>query len=240
MQCRYSPVRPRSTIKLSALCENSQFASPALRKALGDLAIQCRYSHIRHPQSNPTERFIRDLAIREPCMAESADRFRYPVHVLSYPPAAKQPFRARYARAFNSRALHGGKRWPIMVCSAGTPYQSTAEHSYRARCAQDRNSLALHGGKRLPIWISSADTPLSGPANQSYRVRYARARNSQALHGGNRWPIWLSSADNPLSATHKAILPSAIYAISQFTSPAWRKALADFAVQFTYSHLRHP
>ncbi|PNF28428.1 hypothetical protein B7P43_G15944 [Cryptotermes secundus] len=39
----------------------SQFASPTWRRALSDLGIQCRYSPIRHPESNPTERVMREL-----------------------------------------------------------------------------------------------------------------------------------------------------------------------------------
>jgi hypothetical protein len=39
----------------------SQFASPAWQKALAELGIQCRYSPIRHPESNPTERIMREL-----------------------------------------------------------------------------------------------------------------------------------------------------------------------------------
>jgi hypothetical protein len=56
---------------------------------------------------------MRDLAIREDCMAESSDQFGYPVQVLLYTPPAEQSYRARYARARNSRALLGGKRSPI-------------------------------------------------------------------------------------------------------------------------------
>jgi hypothetical protein len=40
----------------------SQFASPTWRKALAELGIQCRYSPIRHPESNPTERIMRELS----------------------------------------------------------------------------------------------------------------------------------------------------------------------------------
>jgi transposase InsO family protein len=39
----------------------SQFASPAWQKALAELGIQCKYSPIRHPVSNPTERIMREL-----------------------------------------------------------------------------------------------------------------------------------------------------------------------------------
>jgi hypothetical protein len=39
----------------------SQFASPSWRKALGELGIQCKYSPIRHPESNPAERIMREL-----------------------------------------------------------------------------------------------------------------------------------------------------------------------------------
>jgi hypothetical protein len=39
----------------------SQFTSPAWQKALAELGIQCRYSPIRHPESNPTERVMREM-----------------------------------------------------------------------------------------------------------------------------------------------------------------------------------
>jgi hypothetical protein len=39
----------------------SQFASPAWQRALADMGIQCKYSPIRHPESNPTERVMREL-----------------------------------------------------------------------------------------------------------------------------------------------------------------------------------
>jgi hypothetical protein len=39
----------------------SQIASPAWQKALAELGIQCKYSPIRHPESNPTERVMREL-----------------------------------------------------------------------------------------------------------------------------------------------------------------------------------
>jgi hypothetical protein len=39
----------------------SQFASPSWRKALSELGIETRYSPIRHPESNPTERVMREL-----------------------------------------------------------------------------------------------------------------------------------------------------------------------------------
>jgi hypothetical protein len=39
----------------------SQFASPAWRKALAELGIECKYSPIRHPESNPTERVMGEL-----------------------------------------------------------------------------------------------------------------------------------------------------------------------------------
>jgi hypothetical protein len=53
---------------VSALCASSQFASPSLRKALAYLGTQCRYSPIRHPQNNPNERVMFELAFREPCI----------------------------------------------------------------------------------------------------------------------------------------------------------------------------
>jgi transposase InsO family protein len=39
----------------------SQFASPAWQKEMADLGIQCKCSPIRHPESNPTERIMREL-----------------------------------------------------------------------------------------------------------------------------------------------------------------------------------
>jgi hypothetical protein len=39
----------------------SQFTSPAWKKTLSDLNIDVRYSPIRHPESNPTERVMREL-----------------------------------------------------------------------------------------------------------------------------------------------------------------------------------
>jgi hypothetical protein len=39
----------------------SQFTSPAWQKALAEMGIQCKYSPIRHPESNPTERVMREL-----------------------------------------------------------------------------------------------------------------------------------------------------------------------------------
>jgi hypothetical protein len=39
----------------------SQFASPSWRKALSEMRIQTRYSPIRHPESNPAERVMREL-----------------------------------------------------------------------------------------------------------------------------------------------------------------------------------
>jgi transposase InsO family protein len=39
----------------------SQFASPSARKALAELDIRTRDSPIRHPESNPTERVVREL-----------------------------------------------------------------------------------------------------------------------------------------------------------------------------------
>jgi transposase InsO family protein len=105
----------------SALCVSSQFASTSLQKALADLGVQCRYSPIRHPLRNPTERVKRDIAIREPCISQSAVRFVYPVQILPNPPHANQPYRVRFVRARKSRALHGANRWPIWISSAGTP-----------------------------------------------------------------------------------------------------------------------
>jgi hypothetical protein len=74
--------------------------------ALADLAIQCKYSPIRHTQSNPTERVMRQLVIHEHCMADSAARFVYTLHVITYPSPVKQSYTVRYARARNSRALY--------------------------------------------------------------------------------------------------------------------------------------
>jgi transposase InsO family protein len=39
----------------------SQFTSPSWKKALADCGIQTKYSPIRHPESNPTERIMREL-----------------------------------------------------------------------------------------------------------------------------------------------------------------------------------
>jgi hypothetical protein len=39
----------------------SQFASPACQKALAELGNQCKYSPIRHQESNPTERIMHEL-----------------------------------------------------------------------------------------------------------------------------------------------------------------------------------
>ncbi|PNF28365.1 hypothetical protein B7P43_G17307 [Cryptotermes secundus] len=39
----------------------SQFTSPSWKKALNELGIQTRFSPIRHPESNPTERVMREL-----------------------------------------------------------------------------------------------------------------------------------------------------------------------------------
>jgi transposase InsO family protein len=39
----------------------SQFATPSWRKALAELGIEVKYSPIRHPESNPTERIMREL-----------------------------------------------------------------------------------------------------------------------------------------------------------------------------------
>jgi transposase InsO family protein len=46
----------------SILSDNgSQFSSPTWRKSLSELNIAVKYSPIRHPQSNPTERIMREL-----------------------------------------------------------------------------------------------------------------------------------------------------------------------------------
>jgi transposase InsO family protein len=39
----------------------SQFTSPSWKKTLTELGIQIKYSPIRHPESNPTERVMREL-----------------------------------------------------------------------------------------------------------------------------------------------------------------------------------
>jgi hypothetical protein len=83
---------------------------------VADLGSLCRYSPIRHTQINPTERVMCELAIHEPCMAESAGQLGYTVQIFPYPSPAKQPYEARYARA-----EHGGKLWPIWLSSADTP-----------------------------------------------------------------------------------------------------------------------
>jgi hypothetical protein len=130
----------------SPLCASSQIARPAWRKALADLGIQCTYSIIRHPQSNATERVMREPAIRDSCMAESAARFGYPVQVLNYQQTAEKSYRAIYARARNSRALHGVERCPIWVSSEHIPLSVTRKKSYRARYVRTRHSRALHFG----------------------------------------------------------------------------------------------
>jgi hypothetical protein len=81
----------------SALCASSQYASNAYRKSLVDLGIQCMSSPIRHPQKNPTERVLRELAIREHFIVESGGQFWYPLQVLPYPSPVKQSCRVRYA-----------------------------------------------------------------------------------------------------------------------------------------------
>jgi hypothetical protein len=106
-------------------------ASTTWRKALADLGIQCKYSPIRDPQSNPTERVMREFAIREALMAESAGGFEYRLQVHPYPSIVKQSCIARYARARNSRALHVAKRWPIWLSSAGTPLSATRKATLR-------------------------------------------------------------------------------------------------------------
>jgi hypothetical protein len=49
---------------------------------------------------------MREHAIRENNMADNAARFGYTLQVLPYPSPVKQSYRARYARARISRALH--------------------------------------------------------------------------------------------------------------------------------------
>jgi hypothetical protein len=39
----------------------SQFTSPSWKKILSELGIQTRYTPVRHPESNPTERIMREL-----------------------------------------------------------------------------------------------------------------------------------------------------------------------------------
>jgi hypothetical protein len=55
----YFPAVVKPEIILSD--HGSQFTSPSWKKALSDLGIQTRYSPIRHPESNPTERVMREL-----------------------------------------------------------------------------------------------------------------------------------------------------------------------------------
>jgi transposase InsO family protein len=51
------------TLPQTILSDNgSQFSSPSWRKSLSDLNIAVKYSPIRHPQSNPTERIMRELS----------------------------------------------------------------------------------------------------------------------------------------------------------------------------------
>jgi hypothetical protein len=54
----------KETIKPEVILSDhgSQFSSPSWRKALSELDIQVRYSPIRHPESNPTERIMRELS----------------------------------------------------------------------------------------------------------------------------------------------------------------------------------
>jgi transposase InsO family protein len=53
----------QSVIKPEAILSDhgSQFSSPSWQKALAELGIKCKYSPIRHPESNPTERVMREL-----------------------------------------------------------------------------------------------------------------------------------------------------------------------------------
>lgn len=51
-------VQPKSILS----DHGTQFTSPSWKKALSNLNISVRYSPIRHPQSNPTERIMRELA----------------------------------------------------------------------------------------------------------------------------------------------------------------------------------
>jgi hypothetical protein len=76
---------------------------------------------------------MRDLAIREPYMAESADRFGYTLHVLLYPSPVKKSYRA----VMRELAF----REPCMAQSAGRlgypvhvlPYPTPGKQPFRAR-----------------------------------------------------------------------------------------------------------
>jgi transposase InsO family protein len=59
LKTHYFPKVTKPTTILSD--HGSQFSSPSWRKALSELGIQAIYSPIRHPESNPTERVMREL-----------------------------------------------------------------------------------------------------------------------------------------------------------------------------------
>jgi hypothetical protein len=183
---------------------------------------------------------MRELAIRETCMSECAGLFGYPVHVLPNPPHAKQPYRAHYARARNSRALHGGKRWPIWVYYAGTPLSVTCRKTLTsALCSSSQFARTAYAESSCRFGYPVQVIFYLPPAKQPYRARYARARKSRALHSGKRWPILVSFAGTPVSVTRRAILPSALCASLQFARPAWRKELDDLNIQCRYSPISH-
>jgi hypothetical protein len=163
------------------------------------------------------------------------------VKIHPYPTPAEQFYRARFARARISRALHGGKSWQIWVSNADTPLSVTLRATLQsALCASSQ--FENPAWRKTLLRFSYPVQVLHYPphAKQPYRAHYARARNSIAPQGGKRWPIWLSSANTPLSANRKAILLSANCASSQFASPAWRKSLPNLGIQCRYSHIRHP
>jgi transposase InsO family protein len=59
LQSHYSQEVNKPEVILSH--HGSQFTSPSWKKTLIELGIQIKYSPIRHPESNPTERVMREL-----------------------------------------------------------------------------------------------------------------------------------------------------------------------------------
>jgi transposase InsO family protein len=225
----------------SALCASSQFASPAYRIALADLFIQIRYSPLRHPQSNSTERVMRELAIREPCMAESAPTIFVSSSGTPLSATCKEtlPSALCTSSQFNSPARRKTLADLVIQCRYSPIHHPQRNHTERDMCDFPIREPCLGESARrffYPVQI----LPYPPTAKQSHLARIARARNSRVLYGGKRWPIWLSSAGILISATRKPILPSTLCAISQFASPAWRKSLPNLGIQCRYSYIRHP
>jgi hypothetical protein len=138
----------RKTTLPSALCASSQFESPARQKTRTDLVIQCRYSPIRQPQSNSSERVMRELAIREPALRKA---LAYLVIQCSYSPIrhpqndpTKRVMRELAIRETCMAKCSGRFVYPVQILRS----PSYAEQSYRSRYARSRNSRALYGGKR--------------------------------------------------------------------------------------------